>query len=305
MPTTTPAARLTVVATLKLHQITRLVPTPSALWALGGPSRRISEVDPRTNTLVRTFTLPHPAGFGTYSNGSLWLSSFTDSLVMQVDPANGHVVRTVSGSPTAPLDHPVGLVATGTTVWVVQHRKAILTKIDARTGKVTANLPLPGHTAGDPALAAGRIWVPLGNDADSDTQLVRVNPATGKAEGSPLTLGALACGSGSLADGHFWVTSPGESPCSNAARSLDTTTATLSHTLFGEGKDLYEFASAGGSTWASDTHRTIYCVDTTTGELKPALTLDGQPDFNRLLTAFGSMWVSRGDTGRLIRINVS
>jgi streptogramin lyase len=159
--------RLTVVATLKLHQITHLVLTPSSLWALGGPTRRISEVDPRTNSVVRTFTLPHPAGFGTYSNGFLWLSSFTDSVVMQVDPATGHVVRTINGSATMALDHPVGLVATGTTVWVVQHRKAILTRIDARTGKVTANTLLPGHTAGDPVLAAGRIWVPLETAVDT------------------------------------------------------------------------------------------------------------------------------------------
>lgn len=304
-PSTSAAVRLTVVATLKLHQITRLVPTPSSLWVLGGPSRRISEVDPRTNIVVRTFTLPHPAGFGTYDSGFLWLSSFNDSLVMQVDPANGHIVRTITGSRDVALDHPVGLVATGTTVWVVQHRKAILTRVDARTGRVTANMPLPGHTAGDPVLAGGRIWIPLETAVDAETEIVRVNPATGKAVGSPLTLGALACGSGSVADGKFWVTSPGEPPCSNGARSLDTRTATLSPTLYGQGKDLYEVASAGGSTWASDTHRTIYQVDTTTGQLKPALTLDGQPDYNRLLAAFDSIWVSRGDTGRLIRINLS
>jgi streptogramin lyase len=297
--------RLTVVATLKLHQITHLVLTPSYLWALGGPTRRISEVDPRTNSVVRTFTLPHPAGFGTYNTGFLWLSSFADSVVMQVDPATGHVVRTISGSPTTGLDHPVGLVATGTTVWVVQHRKATLTRIDARTGRVTASTPLPGHTAGDPVLASGRIWVPLESASDTKTELVRVNPATGKVEGSPLALGALACGSGSLADGHLWLTSPGQSPCSNAARSLDTNTATLSPTLYGQGQNLYEVASAGGSTWASDTHRTIYQVDTATGHVTPALTLDGQPDFNRLLGAFDSIWVSRGDTGRLIRINVT
>jgi streptogramin lyase len=313
-PTTTaattaaPAApRLRVVATLKLHQITRVVPTPTSLWALGGTSRKLTEVDPRTNTIVRTLTLPHPAGFGIYSNGSLWLSSFADSVVMQVDPSTGTVVRTTTESPAVRVDHPVGLVATGTNLWVVQHRRGILTRIDTRTGKVISNTRLPGQRAGDPVVAAGRIWIPTGLDgADgSDTAVVRVDPATARVDGPPIHVGAVTCASESLVEGTLWLTSTGAEPCSIAARALDTTTSKVSPVQNGPGKDLYELASAGGTTWVSDTVSTIYRLDPKSGQLTPSLTLDGDPDFNRLLTAFGSLWVSRGDTGRLLRIQVS
>ena len=299
------ARRLTVEAALHLHQITNVVPTPTTLWVLGGASRHISVVDPRTNRVVQAFTLPHPAGFGTYLHGSMWISSFADSVVMQVDPATGHIVRTVSGSRTRPLDHPVGLVSAGNTVWVVQHRKAILTRIDARTGAITGNTALPGTIAGDPALSAGRIWVPLGTGGQPQTLAVRVNPATARVEGPPINLGGVACGTSSMVNAQFWFTSPGEAPCTNTVRFLDTRTATLSPTQFGPGTDLFAVAVAGGSMWAGDTRSTIYRVDTSTGHVIPALPLEGAPDFNRLLSAFGSLWVIRGDTGRLLRLRAT
>lgn len=297
--------QLTVVASLKLHQITYLVPTPTALWALGGPSRKLSEIDPRATTLVRTLTLPHPAGFGTYTNGSLWISSFADKLVMQVSPTTGRVVRTIRGSSARPIDHPGGLVAVGSDVWVIQHRKAILTRIDTRSGTVTGTVALPGRSADAPRFAAGRIWVPLTSTDDTDTVIVRVHPTTAHVDGPPIHMGTLACATSSLIDGTLWLTSTGGPPCATAARALDTTTSKVSTTQYGPGMNLYEVASTGGFTWASDTTRTIYRFDTVTGKLTPSLTLDGAPDFNRLLTAFGSLWVSRGDTGRIVRINVN
>lgn len=302
--TTAGAERLTVVASFHLHQITHLVPTPTELWVLGGPSRKVTEVDPGTDTVRRTLTLPHPAAFGTYAGGWVWISSFADSVVMQVDPATGRVVRTVRGTAATPLDHPVGLVATGSTVWVVQHRKAVLTRIDARTGGVIGDTVLPGDKAGDPAVEAGRIWVPVTDDEQSVTRVVQVDPATARVDGSPISVGSLQCGLSSIAEGRLWVTSPGASPCSNAVSALDLASETLSPTAFGSGKDLFEVVSVGGATWASDTRSTIYRLDTASGRVTPSLTLDGAPDYNQLTAAFGSLWVTRGDTGRLLRVRV-
>lgn len=305
LPVAPAMPHLKVMASLKLHQITYLVPTPTALWALGGPSRRLSEVDPRTTTVVKTFTLPHPAGFGTYTTGSLWISSFADSVVMQVDPTSGRVIRTIRGPSATPIDHPGGIIAVGSDLWVIQHRTAILTRIDARTGKVTANVALPGHTADAPRFASGRIWVPLSTTDDTDTVIARVNPATASLDGPPIHVGSITCATNSLVDGTLWLTSTGDPPCGTAARALDTMTSEVSPIQYGPNKDLYEIASTGDSTWASDTTRNIYRLDTRTGKVTPSLTLEGAPDFNRLLTAFGSLWVSRGDTGRIVRISVT
>jgi streptogramin lyase len=294
---------LKVMASLKLHQITYLVPTPTALWALGGPNRRLSERDPRATTVVKTVRLPQPAGFGTYTNGSLWISSFADSVVMEVDPASGRVIRTIRGSSATPIDHPGGLVAIGSDLWVIQHRKAILTRISTRTGKVTGNVALPGHSADSPRFASGRIWVPLATT--DDTVIARIDPATASLDGPPIHVGSITCATNSLVDGTLWLTSTGDPPCGTSARALDTMTSEVSPIQYGPDKDLYEIASAGGSTWASDTTSNIYRLDTRSGKVTPSLTLEGDPDFNRLLTAFGSLWVSRGDTGRIVRISVT
>ena len=74
---------------------------------LGGPSGEISAIDPATNEVVREVTLPHPAPYGSYAGGALWISSFADDVVMQVDATTGRVISTVVPSGRAPIREPV------------------------------------------------------------------------------------------------------------------------------------------------------------------------------------------------------
>jgi DNA-binding beta-propeller fold protein YncE len=127
-----------VVATMAVTSPLNAIITPTRMWLLGGPSRTLTEVDPTTNKVTRIVRPPHPAGWGAYVDGSLWLASYNDNLVMEMDADTGQVRRVIEPSRKAPLNYPVGIAATGTDVWVVGHEPATLTRIDARTGKVTA-----------------------------------------------------------------------------------------------------------------------------------------------------------------------
>jgi DNA-binding beta-propeller fold protein YncE len=313
--TTAPASTMStanalhVVATLKMSGgANALVATPDTLWVLGGPSGVLTKVDPATNTAVKEITTPHPPGFGAFADGSLWVASLLDSAVMELDAESGRVLRTIESSSGKPFYRPSGVAATGDDLWVLNHGHATvrstLTHLDAQTGKVIGVTDLPGHNAGGPLLAGGQLWITL----TQERTVVRVDPATGRVVGSPILVDTGTCLSSSVADDDVWYTSleaEDDFPCHDAGRRVDAASAKLSPVIYGPGKSLYDFASTGGSVWASDVGRTLYHVDLASGEARPSLRPGGEGDSNRLLTAFDSLWVLGGATGQLTRVDVS
>ena len=307
-PQSSTARTLRVVVTLKTSPANALAATPDWLWVLGGPSGVLTQVDPRTNAVVKRLTPPHPPGFGTFAGGSLWVASLLDSAVMELDADTGQVLQTLESTSGKPFYRPIGVAATGDDLWVLNHGdetvRSTLTHLDARTGEVIGATDLPGHQAGGPLLAGGQLWITM----TLERTVVRVDPATGDVVGSPILVDTGTCLSASVAAGDVWYTSRAaedDFPCEDAGRRVDAASAELSPVIFGPGKSLYNFASAGGSVWASDVGRTLYRVDLASGGVRPSLRLGGKKDFNRLLTAFGSIWVLGGETGRLTRVNVS
>jgi streptogramin lyase len=298
---------LHVVATLTTPPASSLVATPDRLWVLGGPSGVLTQVDPATNSVVRKVRTPHPPGFGTYADGSLWIASLLDSAVMELDAGTGRALRTIESTAGKPFHRPIGVAATGKDLWVLNHGdesvRSTLTRLDPRTGTVLGTTDLPGHHAGGPLVAAGQLWITLTQEGT----VVRVDPATGRIVGKPILVDTGTCLSASVADGDPWYTGleADDGTCHDAARRVDAGSAKLSPVVYGPGKSLVNFASAGGSVWASDIGHTLYHVDTKTGAIRPSLTLDGPDAPNQLLVAFGSIWVLSGPTGRLTRVDLS
>lgn len=299
---------LHVTATLDLPPANALVTTPDWLWVLGGPSGVLTQIDPATNTVARKLTTPHPPGFGTYADGSLWIASFLDDAVMQVDADSGTVLRTIESTHGKPFFRPVGITAIGKDLWVVNHADdsvhSTLVRLDARSGTVTGTTELPGHHAGSPQLVGGQIWISL----TTEGTVVRVDPGTGFVVGAPIRVDTGSCLSASVVGGDLWLSSldlGADLPCRNASRRIDAVTTALSPVVYGAGRSLYDFATAGGSVWASDVGRTLYRVDVGSGAIRPALRLHGPDDYDRLVAAFGSLWVLGGETGRLVRVDVS
>jgi len=290
-----------VVATLDVMSADQAVATRGRLWFLGGPTGVITQVDPATNTVTKVVTPPFPVGFGTYAGGSLWVASYLHNVVMQLDPDTGRVLRTIERSPSAPWRGPVGVAYTGSYLWVVNHNRPTLIRMDARTGDVAGVTRLPGRKAGSPLVAAGALWIAMNHGR----LVVRVDPTTGQLDGNPVQLEAGACVASSFAAGELWFTSNDdeESGCSDGAERVDPRTGTASPVEYRAGRELSEFAELGSEVWASDMDHTLYRVDIATGTLTPTLTLDGGADANRLISAFGSLWVLRPQTNEVIRID--
>lgn len=294
-------------ARLETSPASSLVATPDSLWVLGGPSGVITQVDPATNAVVRKVRTSHPAGFGTYADGSLWIASLLDSAVMELDADTGRLLRTIESKAGRPFFRPIGVAVTGDDLWVLNHGdesvRSTLTRLDRRTGSVIGRTDLPGHHAGGPLVAAGQLWITL----TTESTVVRVDPATGRIDGTPILVATGTCLSASVADGDPWYTGfeADDGSCHDAGRSVDAGSAKLSPVVYGPGKSLVNFAGAGGTVWASDIGHTLYQVDVKTGAIRPSLTLDPPDAPNQLLAAFGSIWVLGGPTGRLTRVDLT
>lgn len=290
-----------VVATLDVTSANQVIVTPTRLWFLGGPSGVITEVDPATNTVVKVVRPPHPTGFGTYAGGSLWVASFLDDAIMQLDAGTGQAVRTIERSSSAPWNGPVGIASTGTDLWVVNHHSSMLVRLDRRTGVVLGKATLPGRKPGGAMLLGGELWIPIVKGG----LLVRVNRYTGRPDGPPTHIGTGVCGGSSVAAGELWVTSLDDDKmgCHEGASRFDPASGTASPV--GEGLHLSEFAQLGSDVWAIDRDHTLYRVDVATGALTPAVTLDCDAEVNHLASAFGSLWVLCPENDQVIRIDTA
>ena len=290
-----------VVATLEVTSPNQAVVTQTGLWLLGGPSGVITRVDPATNTITSVVTPPYPVGFGTYAPPFLWVASFMNDVVLQLDAETGEVLRTIKRSPSAPWDGPVGLASTGRDLWVVNHNSSTLVRMDPVTGAVDGITRLPGHKPAGPLVAAGALWIAMtkGNMVD------RVDPTTGQVDGAPIHLDSGAGAASSGAGDDLWYTSIDveDFGCHDGTRRLDPRTGTVSSIDYGAG--LSTFADFGAEVWASDRDHTLYRVDVANGTLTPTLSLLGGAASNRLLWAFGSLWVLRAETNQLVRIDAS
>jgi serine/threonine-protein kinase len=70
------------------------------VWAVNDTVDALAQIDPRTNTVVRTVSVGSGPSGVAFGYGSLWVAS-NDGTVTRIDPRSGQVVGTirVGGSP--------------------------------------------------------------------------------------------------------------------------------------------------------------------------------------------------------------
>jgi DNA-binding beta-propeller fold protein YncE len=200
---------------------------------------------------------------------AVWVTGI--GVTYQVDEATGRIVRTIRTPGTFPDGCRSGIAAGVGAVWVTHGCRGIY-RIDPRSGRVTASLPVP--EVGDAiAVAGGLVWV-----ADYHGDLLRIQPRTDKITGKPIHVGFggwwMTPGIGAL-----WVTSAyGD----GAITRLDPVTGVAEP--FGSSAVLDVSAAGAGSLWSSQVKR----VDPATGTVTASIPVAGA---YQVLFWKGSAWV--------------
>jgi streptogramin lyase len=306
-PEMTPSSRasspqLRVDATIDVAAAGAMVTTHDRLWVISGGKTFVTQIDPANNSVTAQVTLPHPAASGTVAHGSLWLVSFGENALMELDSRTGKFLRTLEGSPALPFDEPVGVAVTGHDVWVVNHGNSKLLRIDARTGRLTQTTQFPGDAAAGPALVNDRLWIGL----TAQGIVYQVDPSTGRIVGKPIHVATGLCAWSSVVDDDIWMTSIvfADFDCVNGTSRLDTKSGHVTPLGAADGMSLYSFAQYDGVLWATDTGRKLYKVNASTDSLLLAMTLDRR-DADHIFAAFGSLWMTRSEAGEVLRLDAS
>jgi DNA-binding SARP family transcriptional activator/DNA-binding beta-propeller fold protein YncE len=176
--------------------------SPDWGWTLSEETRTISRIDPEANRVVERIAAPGRVGPETglvFGDGGLWVVNGGSGL--RLDPATGHVTQKLE------LDAlNFGLVESGAVYSLQRGARAAI--FDARTGRRTAVVKLPGQVTGADSDDQS-FWLSIG----ASDEVVRVDRRTKRITaripvgGSP---GALAIGR----DGIVWVANLGDATVS-------------------------------------------------------------------------------------------
>jgi DNA-binding beta-propeller fold protein YncE len=176
-----------VLRTIKLprgREITSIAADPSDVWVTGNPGVRPAlawRIDPHTNEVTRTVTLDDRPRAVAIVGSSVWIRG--DFGIVRLDRRTGRVQHRLA-LPSHGCCEWGGLAVGGRSLWVVGIARAVLWRLDARTGRLVSVIPLRGqhpvnlmisiaHTGA--AVGAHAVWV-----ADANGAILKVNPQTNR-----------------------------------------------------------------------------------------------------------------------------
>jgi YVTN family beta-propeller protein len=121
-----------------------------AVWATSNGIGDVERIDPTHNKVVKRYPLATATGIVGAFN-SVWAAG--QDGVIRIDPATDRVVATIS------IEGGAGwTAASDNAVWVTTTTG--IARIDPATNTVAATIPLGTPALGDPAVVAGKLWVP-------------------------------------------------------------------------------------------------------------------------------------------------
>lgn len=274
-----------------------------AVWAATGfpePAGRVVRIDPATNAVVATISLPATgftwmaAGFG-----SVWVAiaeggpqpSASDRLVVvRLDPHTNTIAATIrlGIAPERPAPLAVGEGA----VWATNFAQSSVTRIDPATNAVTATIPTTSEPSrsdrGRPsgiAVAAGAVWVM--NHRESS--LLRIDPHTNQIVGAASTPdGRVAAGEGSV-----WVASAG----ADEVARIDPATGGVVATIRGC-NGTGALAVGGGSVWVTGSQR-LCRIDPATNRVVAVSPLS---EVSGVAFGEGAAWVTSLSAKAVLRV---
>ena len=125
-----------------------------AVWVANATDNTVVRMNPRTNSVVRTFTVGRSPRGVAIGDGAVWVVAEGDDLVTRIDTASS------SATPIPVGDAPSGVAFGAGAVWVVNRGDATVSRIDPETNDVVKTIALAHRPAGI-AVAGDTVWVAI------------------------------------------------------------------------------------------------------------------------------------------------
>lgn len=266
-----------------------------SVWLSKSESHEVFRIDPRKKRVVATIPVGSDPelGIGIGLN-SVWIADPKDHSLTQIDPATNQVVRILHA---AVADDPEGSIGVGEgSIWLMTNEQgtdsATLTRIDAASGKIVADIPV--RPKSHAVLAAfGSVWV----TSEIAGTVTRIDPKRNAVMADVAVHSLprfLAAGEGSL-----WVLSQGDGSLARIDPRTNRVLATIEVGVPGEGGDL---TIADGFVWVSAESIPLSQIDPKTNQLIRQY-VGGRKD-DTLRVGFGSAWIVDEDEGEIWRTDL-
>ena len=261
-----------------------------AVWVGSTGPNAVSEIDPRTNTLVATVPLPgEPCAGLAVGFGGLWvpLCSKPNALV-RVD-LHTREVKAVPG--IGPADREGGITTSPASVWLIVDTQASLARIDPSTARIRQTIRLPGGSY-NPLYSVGQIWVTRAEGAEVTVVSAATGEVSATVRSGPkprfLTAGA----------GAVWTLNQGDGSLTRIDVEQRKVIQTTALGTPGHGGDI---SFGGGMVWTSVDKVPLTVVDGGTGLVLCQWT---GPGGDSLGIGHDAIWLTNYDAGTLSRFEV-
>jgi streptogramin lyase len=257
-----------------------LVEAAGRVWVSSFDGGELAEIDPQTNEVVDTHSMPEePCGM-VVDRGTLWIES--PSALVRFDPGRREVVDRIR-IPGGVF----GLAAASSGLWGLSGRDDVVLQLDPRSGRVVGRVEVEGPLAGL-AVQDDAIWTISGREA-----IVRIDPAT-----HSIVEGFLVEAyepEGLAIDGNtLWVSSS----FGGDVLRVDARTGEVQDRITVDGS-LFGGTVVGDSYWVADNNGTIHRLDADSGEVEGRIELVGFGP----LPAAGNLWTVDFLTDTVYRLN--
>jgi streptogramin lyase len=209
----------------------------------------------------------------------LWISNAPKNNVTRIDPAINKIVDniTVGARPCS------GLAAGFGTVWVPNCGDKTVSRIDLKSGKVTATFPLTiGNSEGGVAVGAGSFWIMT----DAQGTLARIDPATNEVTARiTVPSGSFAVAFGGDA---VWITSTEQ----NLLTRVDPRTNAVTDRIPVGPKPRFLTVGEGGVWTLNQGDGSISRVDMTSRKLAVTIEAGVPGGGGEIAAGEGSVWVT-------------
>jgi streptogramin lyase len=182
---------------IRFRIIARLRAAAGAIWVTNGNHAqygRLFRVDPRRRRVSAALRVPGDPEGAVIERGLLWVAASDTGNLFRVDPR----AATLVGKPIRAGTALLSLAAGSNLIWVGDTYAGAVVSVDPRTAAVATTQKLP-HVS-DVAVGEGAVWATV----NKPSELVRLDPATGRPVGRPVLVPGTASGM-AIGFGSIWV----------------------------------------------------------------------------------------------------
>jgi|HubBroStandDraft_4_1064222.scaffolds.fasta_scaffold42712_1 virginiamycin B lyase len=256
MPPRRPIEELVPVATLRLGKTADwVVITADAVWVGSTGPNAVHRIDPRSNRLVATVSVPGEPCAGLAAGfGSLWVPLCSHRLAKVSLSSN----RLTAVFPVGPAAKESGITTGAGSVWMVTDAQGSLARIDPHTGVIRQTISVPAGSY-NPLFSGGTLWLTRAEGAE----ITSIDAATGS------VLGTTATGPKprflTAGDGSIWTLNQGDGSLTRIDAGSRRALKTVALATPGHGGDI---GFGAGMVWTTIAHVPLSGISSATNMLR-------------------------------------